>query len=311
MNIVKVGNRGVLFNYEDGDCPIGGGTSVYLINTENKLFLCDTHMGYKSMDVVKEYIKENNLSNKELIIFNSHSDWDHIWGNCAFEKETIIGHEKCRNIMQESGGYTLDLLAKYKNGTVEFKYPNVTFDNKLSFKDEGIEFIYAPGHTECSAICYDKRESVVFVGDLVEEPYPILNYGDWNAYIKSLEFIKSLNADFIVTAHSGIVDEGLVDENIKYIKDFIRCYELSNTSGINDKEILSNYNRSINVKLILEYEELIKKRLGDEFDYRSYKREFWSSLNVKYEDLNKEYIYKQDIKHEDLKQAFENYLEKL
>jgi cyclase len=311
MNIVKVGNRGVLFNYEDGDCPIGGGTSVYLINTENKLFLCDTHMGYKSMDVIKEYIKENNLSNKELIIFNSHSDWDHIWGNCAFEKEMIIGHEKCRRIMKQTGGYFLNVLGKYKNGAVEIKYPQVTFNNKLSFEDEGIEFIYAPGHTECSAICYDKKDSAVFVGDLAEEPYPTLIYGDWDNYVKSLEFIKSLNPNFIITAHSGIVSENLVDENIKYIKDFIRCYELNDTSGITDKKILSNYNRSINTKLILEYEKIIKKKLGDKFDHISYKREFWSSIGVKYEDLDNEYRYIRNINHEDLKQAFKNYIEKL
>lgn len=311
MDIVKVGKRGVLFNYEDGDCPIGGGTSVYLINAENTLFLCDTHMGYKSMDAVKEYIIENNLSNKELIIFNSHSDWDHIWGNCAFKKETIIAHEKCRKMMQESGGYTLDILSKYKNGAVELKFPNVTFDNKLSFEEEGIEFIYAPGHTECSAICYDKRDSAVFVGDLVEEPYPVLNYGDWDSYIKTLEFIKGLNAKFIVTAHSEIVNKNLVDEHIEYIKDFIRCYELNDASRINDKEILSNYKRSINVKLILEYEELIKKRLRDKFDYISYKREFWSSVDGNYRDLSNEYIYKQNMKHEDLKEAFENYIKNL
>lgn len=213
--------------------------------------------------------------------------------------------------MQESGGYTLDVLSKYKNGAVELKYPNVTFDNKLSFIDENIEFIYAPGHTECSAICYDKKDSAVFVGDLVENPYPILNYGDWDAYVKTLEFIKSLNANFIITAHSEIVSESLVDENIKYIKEFIRCYELNDTTKLTDKEILSSYNRSLNVKLILEYEEVIKKILGDKFDYISYKRGFWSSLDINYEDLDKEYIYKQDIKKEDLKQAFENYIKKL
>lgn len=311
MNIVKVGKRGVLFTYEEGDCPIGGGTSVYLINTENKLFLCDTHMGYKSMDIVKDYIKENNLCNKELIIFNSHSDWDHIWGNCAFGKEMIIGHEKCRKKMQQYGRYFIDKLAKYKNGVVEIKYPNITFNNRLSFEDECIEFIYAPGHTECSAICYDKKDSAVFVGDLVEEPYPILNYGDWYVYVKSLEFIKSLNPSFIITAHSGIVAESLVDENIKYIKDFIRCYEANDTSGIRDNEILTNYNRSINIKSILEYEEIIKEKLGDKFDHISYKRDFWSSIDIKYRDLDKEYLYIQDIKNEDLKQAFKNYIENL
>ena len=311
MNIVKVGKRGVLFNYEEGDSPIGGGTSVYLINTEKKLFLCDTHMGYKSMDVVKEYIKENNLTSKELIIFNSHSDWDHIWGNCAFEKENIIGHVKCRKIMEQRGPYILEVLAKYKNGTVELKFPNVTFDNKLSFEEEGVEFIYAPGHTECSAICYDKQDSAVFVGDLVEAPYPILNCEDWHGYVKTLQFIKSLNPSFIITARSEIVEEGLVDENISYLKDFIRCYESNDTSSIRDKQILSNYNRSINYRLILESEKIIKEKLREKFDFISYKREFWSSLNTKYEALDKEYMYIRDINHEELKQALESYIEKL
>lgn len=309
MDIRKVGKRGVLFNYEEGDCPIGGGTSVYLINTKNKLFLCDTHMGAKSMDVVKEYINDNNLDSKELIIFNSHSDWDHIWGNCAFESESIIGHVKCRELMQETAGFTLDKLGKYKNGDVELKYPDITFENKLSFNEEGIEFIYAPGHTQCSAICYDKIDGVVFVGDLVEEPYPVLNYGDWNTYIKSLEYIKSLNADIIVTSHSQIVEEDVVNDNIKYISDFIKCYKSSDTSILANQEIERDYNRSMNVKLMQQYEQIIKKKLGEQFDYKKYKKDFWSIIGLKYEDLDKEYIHTQKLKPKELIKIYEKFLE--
>lgn len=56
------------------------------------------------MEIVKEYIKAN-LPEKEILVFNSHADWDHIWGNCAFEGVTIIGHEKTRTRMQEIGEF--------------------------------------------------------------------------------------------------------------------------------------------------------------------------------------------------------------
>lgn len=78
----------------------------------------------------------------------------------------------------------------------------------------------------------------------------------------------------IVTAHSEIVDHSLVKDNIQYIRNFIRCHEENNTSSIDDKDILDDYNRSTNVKLILEYEKLIQNRLGDKFDYDMYKGGF-------------------------------------
>lgn len=218
MVIEKIGKRGVLFTFQEGDSAFSQDTCVYLIDSGDKLFLCDTHVGPKSMETVKAYINEQGLGSKEIIVFNSHGDWDHIWGNCAFPNSIIIAHESCRKRLMESGEKDLEKFKdKFHDGSFGLKLPNLTFDSRLSFEDYGIEFIYAPGHTVDSAICYDKKDSVLFVGDLVEYPEPYLQYEDLETYIKSLEYIKSIKAETFISGHSGVVYEDLINENISFI----------------------------------------------------------------------------------------------
>lgn len=61
------------------------------------------------MNTIKEYLL-NQIVSKELLVFNSHSDWDHIWGNCVFESAEVIGHEKAKKELfgrsvSEFGGF--------------------------------------------------------------------------------------------------------------------------------------------------------------------------------------------------------------
>ncbi|KUO73025.1 MAG: hypothetical protein APF77_20335 [Clostridia bacterium BRH_c25] len=231
MKIERIGSRGVCFTYEDGDAPMGGNISVYLINTEKRIFLCDTHTGPKSMDIVKKYINDNGWGSKELIIFNSHSDWDHIWGNCAFGDATIIGHEKTKERMQERGRYDVERMSRFHNGEIELKQPNLTFESILGFEEDEIEFIYAPGHTIDSSMCFDRKDSVVFAGDLLEHPLPFLNHHDLRAYLHSMEIINSYSAEVILSAHSGIVNEDLLKGNI----DYVRCLLDQGAGGCPDK----------------------------------------------------------------------------
>ena len=70
MNIRKTGTRGTIFTYDDD-------ISVYLIKGNPKIVLCDTHLGPLSMEVIKQYLAAD-YPQKEILIFNSHSDWDHI-----------------------------------------------------------------------------------------------------------------------------------------------------------------------------------------------------------------------------------------
>lgn len=301
MDIKQIQNRGALFSFEDE-------TAVYLINGENRVYLCDTHLGPGSMDFVREYISAHHLDKKEVIVFNTHSDWDHIWGNCAFKDSVIIGHESCRERIMERGEYDLEKMPReYRMGDVKLVPPNLTFSSSLRFEQDEIEFIYAPGHTIDSSICFDTRDSVAFIGDLVEYPFPILGYEDMDAYLKTLEFIRDLPAKVKITAHSGIVEDKLIHDNIAYIRGL-----LSNTPLPVEYEQFQDMHE-INIKrlMILKYEDTIRKKKGKIFDYISYKRKFWESLNVDFEDLKRESIQIKNKSYEQLEAAFKAYIERL
>lgn len=301
INIREIGDRGVLFTFEDE-------TAVYLINSDKRLFLCDTHLGPMSMEIVKSYIKEHGWSGKELIVFNSHSDWDHIWGNCAFVNQTIIGHVMCRERMLERSRYDLEMLPmEYRRGNVEIRLPDLTFDSRMIFEEDEVEFIYAPGHTVCSSICWDKRDSTLFTGDLVEEPMPYVIYEGIEDFVKSLELIKSIQAKTVVTAHSGIAEEKLIDNNIAYIKSICNNKPLS----FEDEGDKLMHQNNLKRLLMLRYEKAVKERLGKNFDYKAYKFDFWRSMNIKEDSLRKEYQNMKEFSYEELEKGLTAFINTL
>lgn len=270
----KVGSRGVIFTFEDD-------ISVYLIETDQKWFLCDTHLGPESMEGIKKYILQEG-KNKEVIVFNSHSDWDHIWGNCSFENGIIIGHETCRKRMSEIGEFDLRRLSEHHCGLIKLVLPNITFNDKITFPEEEIEFIYAPGHTVDSSICFDKKDSVLFVGDLVEWPIPYLDFHDLPAYSKTLEYIKNFPARVKISSHSGIVDNELIEGNIAYVNDIFK-------GNVVDPAVyqgaLHVHTFNLNNQLFLKYEGMIRRKLGDKFNYALFRKNFKDLDKISYAEL--------------------------
>lgn len=285
MLIEKIGNRGVMFTFADN-------ITVYLIDAGKKYFLCDTHLGPYSMEYIKQYICCQGHE-KEAIIFNSHADWDHIWGNCAFANAVIIGHEACRKRMQEIGPFDLARLPEYHRGQITLVLPNLTFSDKMSFEDEGVNFIHSPGHTMDSALCFDRKDSVLFVGDLVEDPIPYLDDYDLDIYLKTLEFIKSFPARIKISSHSGIVDNTLIDRNISYVKDIFAGKSID---GAKYKDYQSVHKYNLNNRLFLPFERTVREKLGERFDYGF---------------LRSEFTHLENMSHEELKEAMAGYLDRI
>ncbi|MBU5313831.1 MBL fold metallo-hydrolase [Tissierella carlieri] len=219
MKINKVGNRGILFTFTElkessYDCV----TNVYVINGRKNFIICDTYLGSYYIREVKEYL-EVNYGKKDYIIFNSHSHWDHIWGNSEFRDSIIVSHKICRDFIAEHGREELVSHAiEFAKEDIDIVLPNITFESKITFNDEGIEFFYSPGHSQDSASCYDLIDNVLFVGDNVDDPIP--SYMCWNnldKYKDTLEKYFSIGADIIVQSHGDIMDNEIIRSNIGYI----------------------------------------------------------------------------------------------
>lgn len=261
MLVTPLTHRTRMLTFEDA-------ISLLLIITERKIILCDTHCGPDSMQEVAGYLADENL-NQDIVVFNSHSDWDHIWGNCAFPDSTIIAHKSFPDRLHDRGFFDLAGNRSSVRGEVSLTGPNLLFDNELRLEDEGIRFIYAPGHTIDSAICYDEQDKVLFLGDLVEDPIPYLDYERLDIYIRTLEMIMDIPADYLVSGHSGLVTHDLIRSNIRYITQ-VMTNEPVDTSTFG--EYTSVHQINLNTLIMFRYEKCVRDILAEKYDFS----DFWS-----------------------------------
>jgi cyclase len=212
----KLGTRGILVSFDD---PYF--TNVYIIFADEHVFVLDTFLGNGSMQIVENLICNAGYSGMPIVIFNSHADYDHYWGNGAFKKPSIVGHELCRARIISEGAESLLKYADHKRGNVKLVPPNLTFQKSLKFEDEGISFFYTPGHTLDSSSCFDERDGVLFVGDNVESPIPYMNHPNFEQYIRTLEAYLELDWKTVIAGHDPPMENSnLIRQNIDYLRSF-------------------------------------------------------------------------------------------
>ena len=217
MKVKKIGSRGILFNLPSQPYSV----QIYCIDTPKYLFIIDSGVVLENQMVdVKQYLEENNLLAKPVIIFNTHCHLDHIAGNGVIDSVLIIGHRLSLQGFQD----TVDLLNKYddyKEAAKNIVFPNLVFEDRLIFEDEGIEFFHTPGHTEDSASCYDRVDKVLLIGDSLVSPLPSINWYELDIFIETLESYKKIDFSKIVLGHEIVLeDTKFIDESIEYIKRF-------------------------------------------------------------------------------------------
>jgi glyoxylase-like metal-dependent hydrolase (beta-lactamase superfamily II) len=173
------------------------------------------------MEQIGEYLKANHIGSKPVVVFNSHGDFDHYWGNGSFKSSMILSHELCRLRIEREGEEALVSFQENKQGKVEILLPNTVFSERIFFADDGVEFYHTPGHTLDSASCFDHFDKVLFVGDNIESPLPHLNELNSKQYTTTLEEYLNRNAKAIVSGHDDLIlNDTLIRKNMDYIKNF-------------------------------------------------------------------------------------------
>ncbi len=226
MYVTRVGQRGLIFSFAEPFL-----TNVYVILGENRTYICDTFCGPDPMSDLMSWLHENENPAEELFVFNSHADYDHIWGN-SFFKSTILGHKLCRERVIEKGEEALEKYGSHAQGKIELIPPNLVFEDSIMWVDEGVRFFHTPGHTADSASCYDERDQILFVGDNIEHPLPLLNSLDFETYLRILDSYVEMDWQTLVAGHDAVqTDSILLLSNREYISQMIHwdvdVFELS------------------------------------------------------------------------------------
>ena len=154
------------------------GVRCFLLEGKDKAALIDTGMNIEN---IKEVV--SSLTDKEVILLNTHADRDHIGGNSSFDTVHIGVHEMA--FYSQSG---------LKNNVVAL------FDGDIiDLGERKIEVINIPGHTPGSVGFYDINNKVLISGDPIQRNGRVFMFGPQRnlcAYVYGLDRLNKRKDDF-------------------------------------------------------------------------------------------------------------------
>jgi glyoxylase-like metal-dependent hydrolase (beta-lactamase superfamily II) len=174
------------------------------------------------------------LEGRQLLVINTHADYDHCWGNAIFAgpdalyPAPIIAHEQARwRLCSEEARQSLEQRqqtgARFAN--VRLVAPTITFGDGLRIDggDLTLELIPTPGHTIDHIAIWIPELRLLLAGDAAEHPFPFVEEAAALPILRqSLARLAALNAATVIPCHGGTTDPALLLHNIAYFDEVER-----------------------------------------------------------------------------------------
>ena len=156
-----------------------GFVRFFLLEGEEKAVMIDS--GVNSPDALEI---AGTLTDKPIILLNTHGDGDHLSGTGSFAEIHI--HEQDYNGCQISSKYPDTVLAAVNDGDV------------IDPGNRPLRAIHIPGHTRGSVAFLDIKGRVLFAGDSVQKGhiYMFGNHRNPDQYEKSLDKLIEISDEY-------------------------------------------------------------------------------------------------------------------
>lgn len=178
----------------------------FLIEGSDKAMLLDTGLGSGNLP---ELIK--SLTNKPIIVVNTHTDGDHVGGNGFFE---------CVHMHPSEYDYYL-----YDKPDRKQKLAPIWEGDVIDLGGQSFEVILIPGHTPGSIALLDRDNRILFAGDSLQRELTFMvgrgrNLPAFGETLKKLiELIPAF--DTVYTFHGPVCKEGT-----ELVRDVAAAYEM-------------------------------------------------------------------------------------
>jgi glyoxylase-like metal-dependent hydrolase (beta-lactamase superfamily II) len=203
---------------------------AYIVITERYVVIFDTLLCPEDCAAMMQMVAEK-IFGRQMLVVNSHADWDHCWGNEYFTGKhaaPIIAHHHCLTRMQSKEAR--ENLEDYKQRyavfrNVELISPTITFNKMFSIHggDLTIELIPAPGHHPDHISAWIPQLRLLLAFDAVEKPFPCLeNAGAVPPMFATLERFVAMQPERVLCSHGKSTSFALVKENLEYFREIER-----------------------------------------------------------------------------------------
>jgi glyoxylase-like metal-dependent hydrolase (beta-lactamase superfamily II) len=176
-------------------------------------------------------------------VIDTHSHWDHAWGNEEFPHSVIVGHANCRAEMRD-----LELTRAWRERvrdrrdpwseeaqTVTITPPALTFEDTMQiwFGGRRIDLRYlGRAHTSGDIFIHLPEQRLVFTGDVAQDrgvPYVLDGYmRDW---VETDTRLLGLEADRFVSGHGPVGEASRLVEARDFVAALVTSVERSIADG--------------------------------------------------------------------------------
>ena len=158
------------------------------------------------------------------LLVNTHHHGDHTHGNYLTHPAAIVAHERCRELILQTGiVHFPGVWEDVDWGELEVAPPIVTFDERLTVwsgdTEVQLRYIGTPAHTTNDIVAWLPEQRVLFAGDLVfNGGTPFVLMGSLAGALESVERLRGFDAEVIVPGHGGVCDPSVLDGLERYYR---------------------------------------------------------------------------------------------
>ncbi len=172
------------------------------------------------------------------VVVNTHHHGDHTHGNHLTHPATIIGHTRCRDLVQASGIATFEGIFETPDWRdLRVAPPMVTFDDHLVVWAGDLEIqlhhLGTAAHTTNDVVAWLPEPRVLFAGDLVFNggtPFTVM--GSVAGSIAAVEGLRRFDAEVVVPGHGPVCDPSVYDGLVAYLEMVQRAAADAERAGI-------------------------------------------------------------------------------
>ena len=192
--------------------PVGQiGTNCYLLEDTEAKTCAVIDPGDQPDDIDRE-IRKAGL--KLTMILITHGHFDHVLGVPGLLKHwpgtPVYVHEK--EVNWKNAGDQYMLLAPVEG------IHTVKEGDTIDFGGASIQVLHTPGHSPEQSSIYVPQERCVFVGDNIFNACQIwLHSVDFDALFHSLDWLQSLDVDYIIPGHGPVKGKECIVENKQFL----------------------------------------------------------------------------------------------
>ncbi|MFX1570591.1 MAG: MBL fold metallo-hydrolase [Promethearchaeota archaeon] len=225
-------------------------TNLYLVIGSHSALLIDTGCGLFPL----KPIIDNLIDDKQLLVINTHSHFDHIGGNCEFDK--VLIHKKERRQISKPRDISFfqdsskDIIKNYEKKNYSLspvkEIQPVNDGEIIDLGNISIEIIHTPGHSPgCISLLTNKNE--LFTGDTAHYGMMYLTkrtFPDILSSIRKLQdlFVNSKNIEIYPSHEQFAVGKEMLEGLIKGIKNIDKIWDTKKKDDFLGAWILADEN---------------------------------------------------------------------